>query len=93
MNRLVSYLWPFASYRDAGRGTMLERAVALRHNRQMSESLPIYINRWAVSASVELILLEFMPAVLVPVVAMLFTVSFCAVTLLMAVWMMFKRWG
>jgi hypothetical protein len=91
LKRLTSYLWPFASYRDADRGSMLERAAALRHNQQLSESLPIYINRWAMSASVELILIEVMPAVLMPVFAMLFTVSFCAVMLLLAVWMMFKR--
>jgi hypothetical protein len=91
MKRLISYLWPFASYRDADHGSMLERAAALRHNQQLSRSLPTYINRWAMSASVELILIELMPAVLVPVFAMLFTVSVCAVMLFVAIWMMFKR--
>jgi hypothetical protein len=91
MKRLISFLWPFASYRDAGHGSMLERAAALRHNQQLSKSLPTYINRWAMSASVELILIEVMPAVLIPVLAMLFTVSICALTLLVAIWMMFKR--
>jgi hypothetical protein len=91
MKRLISYLWPFASYRDADHGSMLERAAASRHNQQLSKSLPTYINRWAISASVELILTEVMPAVLVPVFAILFTVSFCALTLFVAIWMMFKR--
>ena len=67
MKRLISYLWPFASYRDADHGSMLQRAAASRHNQQLSKSLPIYINRWAMSASVELILTEIVPATLVPV--------------------------
>jgi hypothetical protein len=91
MKRLISYLWPFASYRDADHGSMMERAAASRHNQQLSRSLPIYINRWAMSASVELILTQVLPAALVPVIAMIFTVSVCAVTLFVAIWMMFKR--
>ena len=91
MKRLISYLWPFASYRDVNHGSTLERAAASRHNQQLSKSLPIYINRWAITASVELILTEVMPAVLVPVFGMLFTVSVCALTLCVAIWMMFKR--
>jgi hypothetical protein len=91
MKRLISYLWPFASYRDADHGSMLQRAAASRHNQQLSRSLPIYINRWAMSASVELILTEIVPATLVPVIALLFTVSVCALVQMVAVWMMFKR--
>ncbi len=91
MKRLISYLWPFASYRDADHGSMLQRAAASRHNQQLSRSLPIYINRWAMSASVELILTEIVPATLVPVFAVLFTVSVCALVQLVAIWMMFKR--
>jgi hypothetical protein len=91
MQRLISYLWPFASYRDATHGSMLERAAALRHNQQLSKSLPTYINRWAMYASVELILIEVVPAVLVPVFAMLFTISVCALMLFVAIWMTFKR--
>ena len=92
MKRLISYLWPFTAYRDAGCGSNLERAAALRHNRQLSKSLPTYINRWAMSASVELILLEVMPAALVPAIATLFTVSVCALMLFVTIWMMFKRY-
>ena len=91
MKRLISFLWPFASYRDADRGTMMERAAASRHNQQLSKSLPTYMNRWAISASVELILTQVMPAALVPVVAILFTGSVCALMLFAAMWMMFKR--
>jgi hypothetical protein len=91
MKRLISYLWPFASYRDADRGSLMERAAASRHNQQLSKSLPIYMNRWAISASVELVLTQVMPAALVPVIAILFTGSVCALALFAATWMMFKR--
>jgi len=91
MKRLISYLWPFASYRDADEGSMLQRAAASRHNQQLSKSLPTYINRWAISASIELILTEIVPVALVPVFAVLFTVSVCALIQIFAVWMMFKR--
>lgn len=91
MKRLIAYLWPFGSYSDANKGTMLERAAAMRRNRQLSRSLPIYINRWALSASIELILTEIAPRVLVPVFALLFTVSACALMHLIRVWLMFKR--
>lgn len=91
MKRLISFLWPFASYRDADRGSLMERAAASRHNQQLSKSLPTYMNRWAISASVELILTQIMPAALVPVLAILFTGSVCALMLFAATWMMFKR--
>jgi hypothetical protein len=91
MKRLIAFLWPFASYRDADRGSLMERAAASRHNQQLSKSLPTYMNRWAISASVELILTQVMPAALVPVVAIMFTGSVCALMLFAATWMMFKR--
>jgi len=91
MKRLIAYWWPLASYRDADRGSMMERAAASRHNQQLSKSLPTYINRWAMTASVELVLTEVMPAALVPVVAIMFTASVCALTLFAAIWVMFKR--
>jgi hypothetical protein len=33
-------------FRDASRGTLLERASALRFNREMGRYLPIYLRRW-----------------------------------------------
>ena len=89
--RLVAYLWPLGAYRDACRGNFMERAAAFRHNEKLARSLPIYINRWAVSASVELVLTQILPAALVPMVGILFTASVCAVTLFTAIWMLFKR--
>lgn len=35
-------------FRDAGRGSSLERAVALRHNRGQAKWLPVYMRRWVV---------------------------------------------
>jgi hypothetical protein len=91
MKSLIAYLWPFAAYRDADHGSTMERAAAWRHNRQLSKSLPTYINRWAMSASIELVLTKVVPTVLVPVFGMIFTVSVCALTLCVAIWMLFKR--
>jgi hypothetical protein len=91
MKSLIAYLWPFAAYRDADHGSVMERAAAWRHNRQLSKSLPTYINRWAMSASIELVLTKVVPVMLVPVLGMIFTVSICALTLFVAIWMLFKR--
>jgi hypothetical protein len=43
--RYFFFQWLF---RDASRGTPLERAAAWRFNRQMCRYLPIYLRRWAV---------------------------------------------
>ena len=34
-------------FRDAGRGTALERDSALRHNYERARWLPVYMRRWA----------------------------------------------
>jgi hypothetical protein len=39
------YDWLF---RDASRGTLLERASAYRHNRERARWLPTYLRRWTV---------------------------------------------
>jgi hypothetical protein len=39
------YGWLF---RDADSGSPMERAIALRHNRQQARWLPTYMRRWAV---------------------------------------------
>jgi hypothetical protein len=43
------YGWLF---RDADAGTHLERASALRHNREQSRWLPVYLLRWSVIGGV-----------------------------------------
>jgi hypothetical protein len=43
--RYLFYGWLF---RDAGRGTMWERAAAWRHNRAQARWLPTYMRRWLV---------------------------------------------
>ena len=40
------YGWLF---RDAGRGTVWQRAAAWRHNREQARWLPTYMKRWGVS--------------------------------------------
>jgi hypothetical protein len=51
--RYLFYGWLF---RDADRGTRLEQASALRHNRAQAKWLPIYLLRWAVGGAVLLTL-------------------------------------
>jgi len=70
---------------------MMERAAALRYNRQLSSSLPIYINRWAVCAAVELMLLHMLPRSLTPVIAVLLTISVCALVHMIRMWLFFRR--
>jgi hypothetical protein len=91
MQRLIGYLWPFGSFRDVNHGSVLERAAAARHNKSMAKALPTYINRWAMSASVELILVEVAPTFVVPLFAFLFSISFCLLMHLIHVWLLFKR--
>jgi len=45
VQRYFCYGWLF---RDADRGTSLERALALRHNRRQAVWLPTYLRRWCV---------------------------------------------
>jgi hypothetical protein len=33
-------------FRDVGRGTLLERAAAWRHNQSQAQWLPVYMRRW-----------------------------------------------
>jgi hypothetical protein len=92
VKRLIAYLWPFTSYRDVNRGSMMEQAAAARHNQQLASALPIYINRWAISASLELILAEITPVLLAAVFAILFALSFCMIVQMVRVWLEFKRY-
>jgi uncharacterized membrane protein len=47
--RLLYRYWFFGwLFRDAQRGTALQRAAALRHNREQARWLPTYMLRWAV---------------------------------------------
>jgi heme/copper-type cytochrome/quinol oxidase subunit 3 len=53
IGRYFFYGWLF---RDASAGSDLERAAALRHNRNLSKWLPTYLRRWLVIGSVTVIL-------------------------------------
>jgi hypothetical protein len=45
--RLLYRYWFFGwLFRDANRGTALQRAAALRHNRLQARWLPVYMKRW-----------------------------------------------
>lgn len=91
MKALIAYFWPFTAYRDVGQGSALERAAAWRHNRQLSKSLPLYINRWAVCVALELILINTLPLPLMRVLAVVLTVSFCVVLHLVSMWLLLRR--
>ena len=41
------HLWPFWLFRDASHGSLLARAAAYRHNRNMRVYLPGYLMRWS----------------------------------------------
>jgi hypothetical protein len=43
---LYRYLWPMWMFRDASRGSALERAAAYRHNRSHRRHLPGYAGKW-----------------------------------------------
>lgn len=50
---LLYRYWCFGwLFRDAGRGNRLERAAALRYNRDRARWLPTYVRRWVVLGSV-----------------------------------------
>jgi len=74
---------------------MLERAAALRHNRQLSNSLPLYIKRWAVCVALQLILIAALPLrlplQLTRALAVLLTVSLCGLLHLVSVWLLLRR--
>jgi hypothetical protein len=51
--RYFFYGWLF---RDADCGSRLERAIALRHNRDQAKWLPIYMGRWVTGGALILVL-------------------------------------
>lgn len=54
---LYLYLWPFWLFRDASRGSLLERAAAYRHNRAQRIYLPGYALKWTVLTALQAALL------------------------------------
>ncbi len=91
MKAVIAYFWPFFAYHDVGRGTLMERAAAWRYNRQLANSLPLYIKRWAISAALTLILLNIVPVALERVLAVVLTVSVCGLLHLVRMWLVFRR--
>lgn len=44
MYTIRKLLWPIGIFRDASKGSQLERAAAYRHNREARKSLPQYMS-------------------------------------------------
>ena len=44
IDTILRFLWPIGVFRDASRGSKLERAAAYRHNRAARRCLPNYVN-------------------------------------------------
>src|SRR5579864_3638366 len=91
VNPLISRFWPFAQYRDVNRGSLLERAAAMRHNIALARELPVYINRWAMLSAVLLILTQGSPGPLAGLLGVLFTISFTTTVHFVNVWIRFRR--
>jgi hypothetical protein len=87
----LSYLWPFLEYRDAGRGSELERAAAFRHNKSLSKKLPVYLNRWAAISCTLLTASAVCPAAIAPAIGTVFTLAFVVTVHIAHVWLLFSR--
>jgi hypothetical protein len=87
----ISYLWPFYGYRNAGSGSALERAAALRHNKTLAGQLPAYLNRWSAICCLLLIASAVCPAALAPALGVAFTLAFVMTVHIACVWLLFIR--
>jgi hypothetical protein len=52
---LYRYVWPMWMFRDANRGSAVERAAAYRHNRSVRRHLPGYAGKWLLIAGATLL--------------------------------------
>lgn len=91
VRRWIAYWWPFDSYRDAEAGSAMERSASLRCNQELSDSLPTYINRWAIVTAVQLIVNDLASEAWAPVTGVALTVALCGLIHLIRVWLMFQR--
>lgn len=83
MHRYFFYAWLF---RDADRGSSLERAAALRHNQAQAKWLPIYMGRAIAGGAVVLAFETLFEQVLRwPVVAAAFAVALVFVALFLLI--------
>jgi hypothetical protein len=87
----LSYLWPFGDYQNACRGSALERAAALRHNKTLAKRLPAYLNRWSAISCVLLTTSAVCPAAFAPAVGVAFTLAFVMTVHIAHVWLLFIR--
>ena len=77
---------------DASRGTGLQRAAALHHNRRQAHLLPSYVRRWLLIATVMLGVgtLLPLPAWVAATVLMMHTVSVAIMATMTAMWLMLR---
>jgi len=87
----MTYLWPFRDYRDAGRGSELERAAAFRHNKRLAKGLPTYLSRWSAISAVLLTASTLCPASLAPALGTAFTFAFVMIVHIAHVYLLFSR--
>ncbi len=96
-NLYVKYLWPEWMFKDANKGTSLERAAAYRHNMSMANYLPTYIRRWTVLTGIAYTLVVLTEAILPKIVAGFFGVivgwAVATIFVLIAMYLLLKRAG
>lgn len=85
-------LWPEHLLKDASRGTWMQRATALHHNRRQAHLLPAYIRRWLLIAVMLFgsgTLLP-LPVWLAATVLMMHAVSVATMATITAMWLMLR---
>jgi hypothetical protein len=87
----ISCLWPLHDYRNAGTGSALERAAALRRHKSRARRLPAYLNRWSAICCMLLIVSVLWPAALAPAVGGAFTLAVVMTVHIASVWLLLLR--
>ena len=92
--RYLFYGWLF---RNADRGSMLERAAAWQHNKSQSRWLPTYIRRWAVIGILLFVVAAFFEAVHAHPLLFTFFYTSSALsvpvnTVTLVAWVLFTYW-
>ena len=96
INTILKFFWPIDVFRDASKGTRLERAAAYRHNRENRVQIPGYVKNGVITIvllAAAAVLLEnihilSMAIVLWITVISIFTIDFLLGTiyLVLSVW-------
>lgn len=88
---IYTYFVPFPLFKDACSGTLTQRTIALKHNKENSVHLPVYINRWSMITTIVLALtcLTKTSVFCNALFGMLFTCSFVFVVWLCVLYLLF----